>query len=541
MKERVYVFGHRNPDTDSVCSAIAYANLKTLTDDSHEYKPAILGGISKETEYVLEHLDLKVPKIIGHLKSQVSDLTLDRADYVNEKSSIGETLGTIVGQAGRTLPVVGQYNNLIGVVSISDILPMYMAVAQQAFLKDHETPFSNIIKGLELNRLYGDEPKGEIEGKVVLLDDLHKNERLEPQDIVICDIEAYEAGRLKECTAGYLIIGNVLEDVTIKETDDLRVVFTTTRPVYSIVRRIFETAPIRKAVTKSQLEYFTTYETLEDVKKNMATSKFRRFPVVDEVGQIVGMMSRSNLLNTNKKKAILVDHNEKGQSIEGIDHVNILEVIDHHRVADIQTIGPLYFRVEPVGCTCTIISKMYEEANVEISQQMAQLMLSAILSDTLIFKSPTSTQEDRRIATKLSQIAKIDMETYGMSMIYAGSALEHATPKSILTTDMKRFTFGNRKVMIAQTNTSDFDGFFGMYDEMMVYMNKLIEKEHADLFVLLVTDVIVGGTEVVAQGESKWIVDEAFGMSPKENSIFLPGVFSRKKQVVPRLMQAASL
>ncbi len=308
-----------------------------------------------------------------------------------------------------------------------------------------------------------------------------------------------------------------------------------------MIRLIHKAAPIQSAVRKSGLEYFTTYETLDDVKKNMATSKYRRFPVVDENGHIVGMMSRSNLLYPNRKKAILVDHNEKGQSIDGIEDVTILEVIDHHRVADIQTMGPLYFRVQPVGCTCTIVAKMYEENGIEINKVMAQIMLSAILSDTLIFKSPTSTKADEAMGRKLAELAGIEPQMYGMSMIHAGSDLEHATPTLILTTDMKRFMFGNKKIIIAQINTSDFDGFFAMYQDVIVEMKKLIDKESADLFTLLVTDVISGGTELVAQGEGKWIAEQAFGMDPKENSIFLPGVFSRKKQIVPKLMQAARL
>lgn len=541
MKERIYVFGHKNPDTDSICSAIAYANLKNQVDPDSDYIPAALGLPSSETQYVLDSVGIDPPEIVDHLKSQVSDLTLDPVSYVNEQSSIKETLEKVIGHAGRTIPVAGQYNHLIGVVSISDLLPMYMNRDGQDFLSQSETPFNNLIGALPVTLEHGQRPNGIVKGRLVLFDDLLEGDVLTEEDIIFCNVQTYEKGGLDECGAGMLIMGNKSEQPLAKRKHEWRTLYTTDQSVYAMIRQIHKTVPIQSIVRKSNLEYFTTYETLDDVKKNMATSRYRQFPVVDESGHIVGMMSRSNLLNPNRKKAILVDHNEKGQSIDGIEDVAILEVIDHHRVADIQTMRPLYFRVEPVGSTSTIVAKMYEENDVEISPQMAKIMLSAILSDTLLFKSPTCTPIDKKIGSKLAEIADIDVTGYGMQMIYAGSDLENATPMSVLKTDMKRFMFGNRKVIIAQTNTSDFDGFFGMYKEILSNMEKLLEKEEADLYVLLVTDIIVGGTELVAKGQAKWIAEQAFKLDPKENSVFLPGVFSRKKQVVPKLMQAARL
>lgn len=541
MKEKVYVFGHRNPDTDSICSAIAYAHLKSLTDDRYDFEAAALGTPSNETRFVLDTIGMDAPKIIDHLRPKVTDITLGSAQIVHENSSIKETLEKVVAQDGRSLPVVGKYNHLIGVVSISDLLPMYMNKDQQDFLSSTETPFSNLIGAMPVDLCAGTMPVGIIKGRLILFDDLHDDEELTQDDIIFCNVKTYESGVLDTYNAGTIIMGNLIKERVLLKPNERRTLFTTRSSVYALIRLIHKTVPIQSIVSKTNLEYFSTYETLEDVKKNMATSKYRRFPVVDENGCVVGMISRSSLLSTNNKKAILVDHNEKSQSIDGVEDVKILEVIDHHRVADIQTMGPLYFRVEPVGCTSTIVAKMYEENDVEISKKMAQVMLSAILSDTLIFKSPTSTKQDEFIAKKLAKIAELNIQDYGLSMIYASSDLENATPLSVLTTDMKRFMFGNKKVMIAQTNTSDFDNFFSMYKEVEEEMTHQLELEKADLFVLLVTDVIVGGTELVAQGESKWIADQAFKIAPNENSVFLPGVFSRKKQVVPKLMQAARL
>ena len=541
MKEKVYVFGHRNPDTDSICSAIAYANLKSLTDDRYEFEAAALGTPNNETQFVLDTIGLEAPKIIDHLRAQVDDLRMGTVAYVNENSSIKETLERVVNQAGRSLPVVGKYNHLIGVVSISDLLPMYMNKDQQDFLSVTETPFSNLIGAMPVDLCAGTMPEGIIKGRLILFDDLLEDEALTEDDIIFCNVKTYEEGLLESYNAGTIFMGNLVEERILLKPNEQRTLFTSRNSVYSLIRTIHKTVPIRSIVRKDNLEYFTTYETLDDVKQNMATSKYRRFPVVDETGCVVGMISRSHLMNARSKKAILVDHNEKGQSIDGVEDLAILEVIDHHRVADIQTMGPLYFRVEPVGCTSTIVAKMYEENEVEISKVMAQVMLSAILSDTLIFKSPTSTKQDEAVAKKLADIAEVDLQDYGLSLIYASSDLENATPISILTTDMKRFMFGNKKVLIAQTNTSDFNNFFSMFKETELEMTNQLAIEEADLFVLLVTDIILGGTELVAQGESKWIADQAFKIDPKESSVFLPGVFSRKKQVVPKLMQAARL
>lgn len=541
MKEKVYVFGHRNPDTDSICSAIAYANLKTLTDNQYEFEAAALGAPNRETQFVLDRLGLPAPKVIEHLRPQVSDLHLDPVEYVYEHTSIKDTLEKVVEQTVRTLPVAGPYNNLIGVVSISDLLPMYMYKDQQDFLMTAKTPFSNLIDALPIQRIHGKEASGLVEGRIILFDDLLPGERLTENDIVFCNVATYTSGMLSDYNPGYLIMGNQ-RDSEVKIFDgEEATIYSTDKSVYSLIRLIHKTVPISSVVRKSDMVYFATYETLEDVRENMATSKFRSFPVVDELGHIVGTMSRSNLLNANHKKAILVDHNEKGQSIAGVEDVTILEVIDHHRVADIQTIGPLYFRVEPVGCTSTIVANMYLEKGATIDRTMAQLMLSAILSDTLIFKSPTCTDLDKATAEVLADIAKLDPVNYGRAMIYAGADLGTATPASILNSDMKRFVFGNKKVIIAQTNTSDFDGFFSMFDDVLKEMNNLVEQEAAKLVVLLVTDVIIGGTELVAVGKDKWIAEQAFDMDQSDNSIFLPGVFSRKKQVVPKLMQAARL
>lgn len=545
MKETIYVFGHQNPDTDSICSAIAYANLKNTISPDKNFLPIALKAVNKETAYALKHFDVEAPTIVKSLKPQVLDITLSSDTYVHENDSIRKTLETIIDQVGRSAPVVDSNGRLSGVVSISDIVPTYLSLTNESFLKDMETPFENLINELSLEVVSGTIEEWFVSGNTYLSSDLNAEHNLTKSDLIICD--GQELATLFETKnymleAGYFIVGNVknVDDILCWEDED-HVLLASEFPVYELIKRLSQSVPITSMVKKNGLEYFVTYETLEDVKENMVTSRHNRFPVVDEWGYIQGMISKSNLLDFNRKKAILVDHNERTQSIQGIDDIHILEIIDHHRVADVQTMTPLYFRVEPVGCTCTIVTRMYEENEVEIPPKIAGLLLSAILSDTLLFKSPTCTPMDQKAAEKLAKIAKVELFQYGMKLITEGSSLQEETPDKLLHYDMKQFMFGSYKVRISQINTGDFDGFFRILKPTVEYMENACVKDAVNLWVLMVTDVVIGGTELIAVGDSKWIAQQAFGFEENELSIFLPNVFSRKKQVVPQLMNAAKL
>jgi len=558
MKETVYVFGHQNPDTDSICSAISYSYLKNKVDNNYSYEPVGLKNVNKETKYVLDYFDLKAPKIVKSLKPQVSDINLTNYAFVKETDSIKRTLEVLTKQIGRSLPVVDKHDRLIGVVSISDIVPRILSMSDKRLLKDSETPFKNVIEDLSLTKIvdfYDKEGSDEIKGNVYVSTDLIEEKEFKTitqDDIIICHKSEWKK---YIHYAGGIIVGGIVLDESLKTLKKNCVeytnqvdegvfkgsVYSSHKSVFELVKSLAETTPISSIVIKEGLQYFATYETIDDVKENMLSSRFRRFPVVDDNGQIKGMISRSDLVAINKKKAILVDHNERGQSIEGIEDIDILEIIDHHRVADISTIAPLYFRVEPVGCTCTIVTRLFEENNVAIPKQIAGLMLSAIISDTLLFNSPTCTPVDKAAAEKLAKIADVDLRYYGMKMITEGSNLQDQTPYQILNNDRKKFMFGKYKVTISQVNTGDFDGFFKIFEETRNEMLRIAKEDGYNLFVLLVTDVIVGGTEIIAVGDSKWIVDNAYNMKSTDISMFLPDVFSRKKQIVPALMIAAHL
>ncbi|NDL67226.1 putative manganese-dependent inorganic diphosphatase [Anaerotalea alkaliphila] len=545
MKETVYVFGHQNPDSDSICAAISYAHLKNQLDPQRHHMPIALKEVNKETAYILKHFGVEPPPVVEHLKLQVTDINLTPAKVVKEMDSIRKVLEAITGETGRSIPVVDQDERLIGLVSISDIMPTYLGQCSSNFLKDSKTPFVNLIQELDLKLVSGTIKEEYVSGRVYLSSDVYPDKVLEKEDLVLCD--AQELAHLFETKdtilqAGYFIVGNVRDPEDLLTWQDHRhVLLSSELKVYELVKKISQTIPVSTMVKKDGLEYFVTYETLEDVQENIVTSKHHHFPVVDEWGYIQGMLSKSNLVDVNRKKAILVDHNERGQSIQGIDDLHILEIIDHHRVADVMTMAPLYFRVEPVGCTCTLVARMYEEQGVEIPRQIAGLLLSAIISDTLLFKSPTCTPLDKATAEKLAPIAGVDTRYYGMHMITEGSSLEEKSPEELLHYDMKQFMFGPYRVRVSQINTGDFDGFYKVYPGVLAYMEDFCRQDGLNLWVFMVTDVVVGGTELIVAGDSAWIAENAFRMKPKEKSIFLYDVFSRKKQVVPQLMNAAKL
>lgn len=552
MPDRVYVFGHQNPDTDSVCSAISYSYLKNQLDTEKFYEAVILKEVNNETRFVLDHFKISEPRIIKSLKPQVSDINFSSCDYAYESDPIKKALEVITKQTGRSLPVVDKKGRLIGVVSISDLVPRLLDISGKEALRNEKTPFVNIIESTKLTPIGTYDVQNEIfNGNIYVAADLAAQDVLGHDDLLICNQEEWIAHYGK---AKYILVSQIQNEEMMKSLQDalselneqenqgiITEVYASPLCMFEIIRGLSQTTPIANAVIKKGLEYFVTYETIDDVKENMLSSKFRRFPVVDELGKIVGMISRSDLVDIRKKKAILVDHNERGQSISGIEDIEILEIIDHHRVADVTTMAPLYFRVEPVGCTCTIVARIFEEQKVEIPKELAGIMLSAIISDTLLFHSPTCTPYDEETAYKLAKVAGVDINSFGMKMIKAGSNIQEQSPDRIMNMDRKKFTFGKYRVSISQINTGDFDGFFKIYQDTVAEMERMVAEENYHLVVLLVTDVVIGGTEVIVAGAEKWIAESAFGIAHQDRSVFLPGVFSRKKQIVPVLMNAAQL
>ncbi len=539
MTQKIYVFGHRNPDTDSVCSAIAYAHLKQCLGHSQVF-PARLGPINKETQFVLDTFAVDLPELIKDVKPQVSDLVLTDFSMAYEKDSVSKTMGQIIDHPGRSLPVINDQKKLIGMVSLSDIIPAYTDAFSKSLLRDTETPLDNIIDLLEA-QVYGSIKSELVQGDVYTITEIEDGLTLTSQDILVTVQQDLYLNRAFATGAGIIIVANASPEIVFQIPDDFKgAVLIVAFGPFEVIRLLCQGIPIKNYYQKNHLEYFMTYETIDDVKKNMLTSEHERFPVVDVAGKVLSTISRSNLIDFSRKKVILVDHNERNQSIIGVEEAEIIEVIDHHRVAEIQTATPLYLRIEPVGCTATIVAKMYHEHQVVIPKDMAGLMLSAIISDTLLFNSPTCTKDDRIIARELAKILNFDLKSYGEKMLVAGSNLKEMHPSEIITTDKKLFTMGSYKIGVSQINTGDFRGIFDKLDAVLLEMNKTCEEESLDLAILMVTDIILGGSELIIAGEAKNLAQLAFDFQPGEFSKFMNGVFSRKKQIVPPLMNASA-
>lgn len=535
-----YVFGHQNPDTDSICAALSYAYLKNATGDP--VVPGRLGDVSKETQFALDYFGQQPPQLLTSVVPQVSDLHLPKLTAVRENDCILKAINAIIETPGRSVPVVDNADKLVGIVSLPDLIETFVTPYVSSLLKDTHTPYANLLDILQ-GTIETGEMHETVTGNVYAGAQVEAGARLKPEDVIIVSCTSMGLLNCFESGAKNIVLCNLEKGSAgvIPRGYDGMTMTTKYSPIEAM-RLLSQAVPVKTFVHHENLEYFMDYETIKDVKNNMETSTHHRFPVVNEEGEVLSSISRSNLLDYNKKKVILVDHNERSQSIKGIEDADIVEVIDHHRINDITSSAPLYLRMEPVGCTNTIIYEMYKEKGVEIPKDIAGIMLSAILSDTLIFNSPTCTERDIKAAKALAEIAGVDPTEYGRKMLIAGSNVGEMTPEEILSTDRKRFTMGDYKVTIAQINTGDYRGMYDKLPALLEEMNKYCDEEGQDLFVLMITDVVLGGSELVIAGNKKArkLAKEAFKIDENDISAYFPGFFSRKKQVVPVLMKATT-
>ncbi len=538
MKEVVFVTGHKNPDSDSICSAIAYANF-LFRIGRYNAVPVRLGEINKETEYILKRFHTEVPVIMKSAKQTVEDLEYDKATVFSKELTLKTAWSLMKQQNLKSAPVLDDHSQLLGLLSTSNIIEGYMDDWDSNILKQANTPIENVIDTLEASILYLDKGlktvKGEIHVAAMTAEEASK--RIHENDIVIVGGDRHEAiDRFVGCKVALIILTGSLtiNDEALEKCAKAHVsVISTPFNTFMTSQQIIQAVPVEYVMQKGGLMTFSTDDTLEYVKEVMSQTRYRSYPVIDFMGRVVGSVSRFQVLNGEKKKIIQVDHNERSQSIDGIEEAEILEVVDHHRVADIQTIGPVLFRAEPVGCTATIVAKCYKENNLDIEPDMAGIMLGAILSDTLIFKSPTCTPQDTKIAKELAKIAGVDIQEFGMSMFKAGTSLVGKTVEEIFNSDYKKFNFGESSVGVAQVNTMDIEGFAPYKQDMLDYMESVTSKNGTEFAMLLLTDVINATSEVFVAGPHPEYVEEAFNVTLDDRQASLPGVISRKKQVVP--------
>lgn len=546
--KKTIVIGHKNPDTDSICSAICYANLKQITTGG-EYVPGRAGHVNSETQFVLDYFGMAAPKETLTVKTQVKDIDIRETKGVAKNISLKKAWNLMQDAGVVTIPAVTEDNVLEGLITVGDITRSYMNVYDSSILSKACTQYTNIIETLEGAMLIGDEKEYFKEGKVLIAaanPDMMEY-YIEKNDLVIlgnryesqlCAIEM-EAGCIIVCEGAGV-------SMTIKKLAQERgcTVITTPYDTYTAARLINQSMPISFFMKTENLITFDTDDYIDDIKEVMASKRHRDFPILDKNGKYKGMISRRNLLGARGKNVILVDHNERSQAVDGIENANILEIIDHHRLGTVETMGPVFFRNQPLGCTATIIYQMYKEAGVTIEKKIAGLLCSAIISDTLLFRSPTCTPVDKDAALKLAVLAEIDVEQHANKMFAAGSKLKGKSDAEIFYQDFKRFTAGKISFGVGQITSLNSGELNELKDRMLSYMDRAREDEKVDMMFFMLTNILTESTELICDGQgAEQLAADAFHIGEEERDmerhiVSLPGVVSRKKQLVPGLMVA---
>lgn len=540
MSDLVYVSGHRNPDTDSICSAIAYSYLLNATN-KYNAVPVRLGEINRETEYVLKRFGVEHPVLLKTVKQKVEDLNYDKVTVFSKDLTLKTAWFLLKQQNLKSAPILDEHGQLLGLLSTSNIIEGYMDQWDSEVLKKAKTPVENVIDTLEANVIYLNESLKVVEGDIHIaaMSGSEAKKRIHENDVVI--VGGDRSDDLEELISVkpslIVLTGSLTADENVvKKCEEQGIsIISTPFNTYQTSQQIVQAIPVEYVMIKGDIKTFSTDDTLDYMKEVMSETRYRGYPVIDLNNRCVGSISRFALLKGLRKKVILVDHNERGQSVPGIEEADILEIVDHHRVADIQTVGPLLFRGEPLGSTATIVTKIFDELDVEMPSHIAGLLLGAVVSDTLLFKSPTCTPVDTKIAKKLAEIAGVDIQEFAMEMFKAGTSLVGKTVDEIFNQDFKKFSFDNLQVGVAQVNSMDIEGFLPYKKDMLDYMNKFAEDNNLEFTLLLLTDIINANSEIFVGGPRPELVEKAFNVQLTECQGTLAGVISRKKQVVPAI------
>ena len=540
MENVVYVTGHKNPDSDSICAAYSYSEFKNKTSNLPTI-PVRLGNVNAETQFILDYFGVKAPRLLETVKLKVEDLAIDTISSILPNVSLKMAWNIMRDNHIKSLPVVDDKDRLVGILSISNLASSFMDISDDNILAKSKTSIENILDTLSAKSIYINESCKIFKGKIAVTamkpDSL--KELINEGDIALVgDRPDAQEALIDMKTSLIIITGShtLAENLLHKAKENGVTVIST--PYHSFVasKLLTQSIPVSYVMATDNLISFSNDDLVEDIKDVMAETRYNSYPVTDENGKVIGTVSRYHLISDHKKKVIQVDHNERGQSVDGLEEAEVLEIIDHHRVADIQTSNPIYFRNEPLGSSSTIVGKCYFEHGINPSKEAAGLLCGAIISDTLLFKSPTCTEQDKTICKKLAEIAGISsLEEFAKEMFKAGTSLKGKSVSQIFNQDFKPFKMGETKVGVAQVNTMDIDGFMPLKDEMLRFMKSEADSKGYDVVMLLLTDLLTEGSQVLVAGERYDYIEKTFKVELKDSMAFLPGVLSRKKQVIPPL------
>ena len=532
--EPIYVTGHRNPDTDSIVSAMAYAQLRTALGD-REYVAARLGRISDETQLVLDRFGFEPPVLIHDLRTQVSDLNYDTPPALNRAATVDRAWQLLHRDENTVaLPVVEDDGTLFGMLSTNTIAAQDMRSVLHPIIED--IPVFNLVSALEGSIvLDADVPTNSVSGRVTIALPANGEEAilLTPETVLICGNQPEVILQALQAGVRCVVVCQAAVPEEARELHSSTLVISTPQEPYRAARMIFQSVPVWRVCRTAELCPARLSDYVDDVRQMAQDNKHRAFPVVDDDNRVVGMLSRIHLLKPRRKRVVLVDHNEVSQSVPGLEQAEILEIIDHHRLADVQTGNPIYMRNEPVGSTATIIAGMFMERGLMPGTRMAGLITCAIISDTLMFKSPTCTPRDRLMAERMASIAHESLDDLGQ-MIFSASTSDDKSPDDILFQDYKEFMISGHTLGVGQVVTLDSARVLKRRKAFLEAMQARMEERKYDLMLFLITDMLQEGSQLLFLG-SPDVIAQAFNVRPDDNQAFLPGILSRKKQVIPAL------
>ena len=543
--KKIWVVGHKNPDTDSICAAIAYAHLKNQSaPEGVKYEPKRAGELNEETKYVLKHFHVKAPALITDAGAQVKDIEIRKTKGVSGKLSMKRAWEMMKQLNVATLPITSEDNKLEGLITTGDIAKSYMDIYDCRVLARAKTQYKNILETLEGTLLVGNEHAYFCDEKVLVAaanPDMME-EYIEDNDLVISG-NRYESQLCAlEMNASCMIIcsgAKVTKTIQKIAAEKDCVLISTPYDTYTVARLINQSIPLKYFMKRENLVTFGMDDYVDDVRDTMQKEKHRDFPVLDEKGKYVGMISRRNLLSMKKKQLILVDHNEKSQAVDNIDGSEILEIIDHHRLGSLETMAPVFFRNQPLGCTATIIYQMYREQGVEITKEIAGLLCSAILSDTLMYRSPTCTEVDHIVAEELALIAGIQTDEYAKAMFQAGSDFSSKTEEEIFYQDFKAFCSNGTDFGVGQISAMTQEELDQVKEKLQPYLQQVIAERKVSMVFVMLTNILEENTYLICAGEgAKELVQNAYHVHEENGYYLLKGVVSRKKQLIPMFMSA---
>jgi manganese-dependent inorganic pyrophosphatase len=531
--EPIYITGHRNPDTDSIVAALSYAMLKNALGE-RAYIAARIGELSDQTEMLLKKFDFAAPSMLHTVRTQVSDLDYDTPPILSAAVSVYHAWQTIVSDTMGvpTLPVTDEDGRLYGMLT-----PEEIAAYDMRFIKSSQIdgiPLFNLLACLDGRLINAATEQTVLSGSLVVALPTHAGlPEITTDSVVLCGNQPEVIRIALERHAAALIVCESEVDATLDFSNSGTCIISTPYDAYAASRLVFLAIPASRICRRDNLVSFHLTDYLDDVREATLKSRFRSYPILDEDDRVVGTLSRFHLLRPKRKRVVLVDHNELHQSVFGLEQAEILEIIDHHRLAEVETDAPVYVRNEPVGSTCTIITSMFFERGVMPSKKLAGLLAAAIVTDTIVFKSPTSTPVDRAMADRMAKIAGLSLETLGQE-IFSVSPTNGNDLESLYFTDFKQFQIGGHSLGISQITSLDTEALSQKKAEFLALMEREMGQHSYDMMLLMLTDVLKEGTMLLAVGDLD-VLEHAFNVSFKHNAAFLPGVISRKKQIVPAL------